>query len=188
MNIPNTLTILRLVLVPVYIAVYFCTGEPKTAACAVFVAASITDVLDGFIARKFHMSTKTGQLLDPLADKLMQIAVVVTMLIDRRLPLWFVLFLGIKELFMILGGIFLYSKQTFVKSNFAGKLNTVAVFCAMVVIMLIPNANLLVKNAMLTIVLITNATAIATYFYLYFLQQKKFKAFFAKNNNGGEQI
>ena len=102
MNIPNMLSILRLFLVPVFILVFLFEGDQKTIAAIVFIIASITDVLDGYIARKYNMSTKTGQLLDPLADKLMQIAVVVSLLCAKMVPLWFVLVLASKELLMIL--------------------------------------------------------------------------------------
>ena len=110
MNIPNMLSILRLVMVPVFILVFLIEGEQKTAAAAIFILASATDVLDGYIARKYNMTTKIGQLLDPLADKLMQIAVVVTMLCAKMVPLWFVLVLASKELLMIVGGAFLFAQ------------------------------------------------------------------------------
>lgn len=177
MNIPNMLTVLRLFLVPVFILVFLSEGEQKTAAAIIFVLASATDVLDGYIARKYNMSTKVGQLLDPLADKMMQIAVVVSMLCAKMVPLWFVLVLASKELLMILGGAFLYTKKTFVKSNVFGKANTVAMFCAMVILLIFSGTNEILKNIMLIVVVCTNAAAILSYLYLYFLQQKKFKTY-----------
>ena len=183
MNIPNMLSILRLVMVPVFILVFLIEGEQKTAAAAIFILASATDVLDGYIARKYNMTTKIGQLLDPLADKLMQIAVVVTMLCAKMVPLWFVLVLASKELLMI--GAFLFAKKTFVKSNVFGKLNTVAMFCAMVILLIFSVTNVTLKNVMLGVVVVTNAAAIVSYLYFYFIKQKQFKNDIGKNKTEG---
>ena len=185
MTIPNMLTIARLCLVPVFVLVFMLEGQPKTLAGLVFVLASLTDVLDGYIARKYNMTSKTGQLLDPLADKLMQITVVVAMLFANMVPLWFVLVLACKEVLMICGGIFLYTKKTFVKSNIFGKTNTVIVFCAMVILLMFSDGNETLKNVFLGVAVGTNIAAIVSYSYLYFLQQKKFKSYIGKPKDGG---
>ena len=69
MNVPNVLTLIRLLLVPVYIAL-FAMGD-RYAALTVFLLASLTDMLDGQIARKYGLVTDFGKLMDPLADKIM---------------------------------------------------------------------------------------------------------------------
>lgn len=184
MNIPNMLSILRLFLVPVFILVFLFEGDQKTIAAIVFIIASITDVLDGYIARKYNMSTKTGQLLDPLADKLMQIAVVVSLLCAKMVPLWFVLVLASKELLMILGGFFLYTKKTFVKSNVFGKANTVVMFCAMVILLIFSETNETLKNIILDVTTVTNVVAMVSYLYTYFIKKKQFKDYIGKKNVG----
>ena len=131
MNIPNILTTLRFFMIPCYAWVFCIEGEYKILSAAIFILASITDVLDGYIARKYNMSTRWGQLMDPLADKLMQITVIVSMLITGIMPSWFVILCAVKEGLMILGGIFLYTKKTYVKANIFGKLNTVVMFVAL---------------------------------------------------------
>ena len=73
MNLPNILTIIRLFLVPVFILTYT-TGDgtaARVSAAAIFFVASVTDVLDGYIARKYNKITDFGKLADPVADKLM---------------------------------------------------------------------------------------------------------------------
>lgn len=182
MNIPNMLSILRLFLVPVFILVFLFEGDQKTAAAIVFIIASTTDVLDGYIARKYNMSTKTGQLLDPLADKLMQIAVVVSLLCAKMVPLWFVLVLASKELLMILGGFFLYTKKNFVKSNVFGKANTVVMFCAMVILLMFSETNETLKHIMLDVTMVTNIVAMVSYLYTYFIKKKQFKNYIGKKN------
>ncbi len=182
MNIPNILTVLRLFLVPVFILVFLFEGDQKTAAAIVFIIASTTDVLDGYIARKYNMSTKTGQLLDPLADKLMQIAVVVSLLCAKMVPLWFVLILASKELLMILGGFFLYTKKNFVKSNIFGKANTVVMFCAMVILLMYSETNETLKHIMLDVTMVTNIVAMVSYLYTYFIKKNQFKNYIEKKN------
>jgi len=184
LNIPNMLSILRLFLVPVFILVFLFEGDQKTIAAIVFIIASITDVLDGYIARKYNMSTKTGQLLDPLADKLMQIAVVVSLLCAKMVPLWFVLVLASKELLMILGGFFLYTKKNFVKSNVFGKANTVVMFCAMVILLIFSETNETLKNIILDVTMVTNVVAMVSYLYTYFIKKKQFKNYIGKKNVG----
>ncbi len=173
MNIPNILTIFRLCLIPVYIAVFASSGESKNSAAIIFIAASITDVLDGYIARKFNMSTKVGQLLDPLADKLMQLTVVISLLIADILPLWFVVILAIKECLMIAGGALLYSQKKYVKSNIFGKLNTVILFLAMVIMFYVHTSNL-ISTTVLGVSAVFNLITICTYYYIYFTKQDKF--------------
>ncbi len=184
MNIPNILTIFRLCLIPVYIAVFAADGDTKNMAAIIFILASATDVLDGYIARKYNMTTKVGQLLDPLADKLMQLTVVISLLISEILPLWFVIILAIKEFFLILGGIFLYAKKTYVKSNILGKLNTVVLFIAMV-LLFFTHTSELVSNTILAVSTIFNFLAIVSYFYAYFIKQARYKEYITKNNDGG---
>ena len=184
MNIPNILTIFRLCLIPVYILIFAIEGETKELAAIIFIAASITDVLDGYIARKYNMCTKTGQLLDPLADKLMQLTVVISLVISGILPVWFVVVLAVKEFLLILGGIFLYAKKTYVKSNILGKLNTIVLFIAIVLIFFIHTSET-VSNVILGISTIFNFIAIVSYFYAYFIKQAKYKEYITKNSDGG---
>lgn len=83
MNIPNTLTVLRILLIPVFVLLY-CL--PVTwnylAACFVFTLAAITDLLDGYLARKLNQTSRLGAFLDPVADKLM-VAVVLVLLVHK---------------------------------------------------------------------------------------------------------
>lgn len=184
MNVPNILTLFRLCLIPVYIIAFIADGESKNLAAWIFIIASATDVIDGYIARKYNMMTKAGQLLDPLADKLMQLTVVISLLIAKIIPLWFVIILAVKEILMIVGGIFLYSKKTFVKSNVFGKANTVILFIAMIVI-LFAHTSVVVTDIMLAISVISNFLAIGSYVYIYALKHDQYKEYLDKNSNGG---
>jgi CDP-diacylglycerol--glycerol-3-phosphate 3-phosphatidyltransferase len=118
-NIPNVLTMLRLILVPVF-ALLFIQGHRK-AALVVFIVASLTDLLDGFLARKLNQITDFGKLFDPLADKLMVVTAMVCQAIAGVFPWAAIIVVGAKELVMLLGGLFMLSKNVVVYSNYFGK-------------------------------------------------------------------
>ena len=121
-TIPNVLTMIRLLLVPVFVVVYFRTSaEPKYAALAIFAAASLTDMLDGYLARKLNQITDFGKLFDPLADKLMVLSALVCQAVTGVFPWAAVIVVACKELVMVLGGLFMLSRDVVVYSNIAGK-------------------------------------------------------------------
>ena len=118
-TIPNVLTIIRMLLIPVFVVLFF-RGE-KIAALCVFCAASLTDMLDGYLARKLNQITDFGKLFDPLADKLMVLTAMVCQTFWGPLPLIAVIIVAAKELLMVLGGVFMLSKDVVVYSNYFGK-------------------------------------------------------------------
>jgi cardiolipin synthase len=91
-------------------------------ALIVFLAACLTDQLDGYIARKHNLKTDEGALLDPLADKLMAIFTVLSFTVTGVLPVYIIIILLVKELMMIGGGIFLYFKNIVMPANIFGKI------------------------------------------------------------------
>ena len=118
-TIPNVLTMIRLILVPVFV-VLFLNGH-KMASLAVFVAASLTDMLDGYLARKLNQITDFGKLFDPLADKLMVLSAMVCQGIVGVFPWSAIIIVACKELFMVIGGLFMLKKDVVVYSNYVGK-------------------------------------------------------------------
>ena len=122
-NIPNVLTMLRIILIPVFVAVFFSTphDQDKIAALVIFAAASITDMFDGMLARKLNQITDFGKLFDPLADKVMVVTAMVCQALIGVFPWIAIIIVGVKELIMMLGGIFMLSKNVVVYSNYVGK-------------------------------------------------------------------
>ncbi|MGI5898614.1 MAG: CDP-alcohol phosphatidyltransferase family protein [Christensenellales bacterium] len=130
-NLPNILTTIRFFLVPVFIFVYF-KYEPWMALI-VFILAGFTDLLDGYIARKKNLITDWGKVMDPLADKLMQVAVLFCLCIDGALPFFVLIIIVIKETIMVIGGAFLYKKRDIVVfSKIYGKIATALIFIGIV--------------------------------------------------------
>ena len=110
---------IRLILIPVFV-VLFLKGH-KMASLAVFVAASLTDMLDGYLARKLNQITDFGKLFDPLADKLMVVTALFCQAYVGVFPWAAVVIVAAKELVMVLGGVFMLSKNVVVYSNIYGK-------------------------------------------------------------------
>lgn len=133
MNLPNLLTSLRFVLIPVYIGI-FANGH-MIPAFLIMVAAGITDILDGYIARKSGQVTKIGIMLDPLADKLMLITVILSLLLAGLIPWAAAAAMFLRDLGMIAGGMFYHfrGKKT-VPANWMGKLTTILMYSAIMFI------------------------------------------------------
>lgn len=129
-HIPNILTIIRFFLIPFIII--FALQSNYIVATIFLVLSGITDVVDGFIARKFNFITNFGKLIDPLADKTTQIAVLLTLAFKDIIPFWIIIVVAIKEATMIAGASFLYGKELVVSSKWFGKLATVLFYIAIV--------------------------------------------------------
>lgn len=121
-TIPNYLTYFRLICVPVFIVLFFTSIKYNIyIALGVFILAEITDLLDGHIARKYNQITDVGKILDPLADKLLQVSAMISLSIIGYVPWTFAILLAIKELYMIVGSSLLVSKNIVAPSNTWGK-------------------------------------------------------------------
>lgn len=134
-NIPNLLTIFRLVLIPIFLVVFFSHNSNSLIyGIGIFLLAGVTDLLDGYIARKYNLVTKVGIVLDPLADKLMLMTVLTCLVIKAYIPIWMLIIIACKELFMIFCGLFLYKKGTIIPSNVFGKLATILFYISIFVL------------------------------------------------------
>ena len=106
MNLPNKLTILRVIMIPVFLVVLLGSIVPspinRYAAVLIFMAASFTDYLDGHIARKYNLVTNFGKFMDPLADKLLVSSALISMVAMGEIPAWIVIIIISRE-FIITG-------------------------------------------------------------------------------------
>ena len=122
-TIPNVLTMIRIVLIPVFVAVFFSTPkeQDRIVALIIFAVASITDMFDGMLARKLNQITDFGKLFDPLADKVMVITALICQAVYGVFPWIAIIIVAVKELIMLLGGLFMLSRDVVVYSNYVGK-------------------------------------------------------------------
>lgn len=119
-NVPNILTLLRLILIPFY-WILMMIKDNEAAALIVFLTASVTDLLDGYIARKYNQVTDWGKLFDPLADKLMVLSVLFSLLLKSIIPLAIVLIILVKEVIMMVGAAIMLRRKVVVYSKPIGK-------------------------------------------------------------------
>ena len=134
MNVPNILTLFRLILIPVFILIFFSNLTHNFLfAMLIFLVAGATDFLDGYIARKYKLVTDWGTILDPLADKLMLLTVLTCLVISAYIPLWVLMVVLGKDLFMIVMGIILYTKGTIIPSNIFGKVSTIFFYLSILI-------------------------------------------------------
>ena len=134
-HVPNILTIIRFLLIP-FILVYIFTGN-YILGFVFFTISGLTDIADGCIARKYNLISNFGKLMDPLADKLTQIATLTSLVVVKIIPLWILIIVISKEFIMICGASFLYGKDVVVYSKWYGKLATVLLYFAIVFSLLI---------------------------------------------------
>ena len=123
-NLPNALTLLRILMIPAVYITYYQLPERRWIALLLYLAACATDFLDGFLARRWNQITSFGKLFDPLADKLIVLTVLYCLADTLYAPWWvFFLMLG-KETLMVLGSLLMLGRKIVVKSNMYGKVAT----------------------------------------------------------------
>lgn len=176
--IPNILSCIRIALVAVFICCFFYDYPNNLIkAVIIFLVAGLTDVVDGFLARKFKWISNVGKVLDPLADKLMQCTVLVCMTIKEIIPVWVVIPFILKEVLILSGGLFMIKKRSVVAvSNIYGKLTVVFFYAA--VVFCIVGRDYLAKNPFVlylicTLVLMVAMSALINYVFAYFKTIKK---------------
>ncbi|HJJ12186.1 MAG TPA: CDP-diacylglycerol--glycerol-3-phosphate 3-phosphatidyltransferase [Clostridiaceae bacterium] len=138
-HIPNILTVFRFILIP--FIVLNLANDKYLAAFVIFTVSGLTDILDGFIARKFNFITNFGKLIDPLADKCTQIITLATLALKNIIPMWIIIIVILKEFIMVAGASFLYGKELVVSSKWYGKLATVLFYIAIVCSLFIKEFN-----------------------------------------------
>ena len=139
MNLPNKLTIARMCMVPLFmIALLINTPASRIAAAVIFALASLTDMLDGQIARKYNMITNFGKLMDPLADKVLTAAAMICLVELGDLAAWIAVVIIFRE-YLITGLRSVAANENIVvAANIWGKVKTVCQMIALILLMLKP--------------------------------------------------
>lgn len=123
--IPNLLSLLRLLLIPV--VVYLVVQGLNTTALLLILLGIVTDILDGYLARKLNQVTDLGKIMDPLGDKLGTAALVVTLALYRDFPVWAAIFVIGRDVAILFGAAFYIAiGQPIPTSNMLGKLTALA--------------------------------------------------------------
>ena len=173
-NIPNMLSVLRIILVFVFVFCFFYFDEAYIAL-VIFLLAGLTDVIDGYLARRNNWITKLGKILDPLADKLMQCTVLICLASAKMIGVWFIIPYILKELLMLFGGLFVIkTKKLVVVSNVFGKFAVVFFYATIFLVLLLSNGTIEPwVNIMCAISLGFTLIAFAAYTVEYFILRPK---------------
>lgn len=143
LTIPNFLSLFRLILIPVYVYLYL-TAQTTTQyiiAGLVLALSCLTDMIDGRIARKFHMISKVGMLLDPVADKATQLALLVCLSMNYPVLYPVLGLLVIKESFQLVAMIIAFlNRKMLPGALFVGKVCTTVLFVSLIALVLFPEA------------------------------------------------
>ena len=134
-TVPNILSCIRLALVAVFCLTYF-LADNRMIPFAVMVVSVVTDFFDGFIARHFDMCSELGKILDPAADKLLSVSVLICLTADGKIPWWIVSVILFKEICMVIGGLLVFRRKGApIGSKWYGKAATAVLFIGFAVTM-----------------------------------------------------
>ena len=150
LTIPNLLSLLRLILIPIIVILY--VKEYHYASVTLIVLSALTDIVDGWIARHFNMISDFGKFLDPVADKLTQVAMLSCLVIRYPWSITLVGLLIVKEIFQFVYGLIVLKKTNVMNSaKWFGKVNTVVLYAAMILLFLHPNIPETIATAILIV-------------------------------------
>ncbi len=160
-NIPNVLCYIRILLVPVF--VYLFIKQLYWQSALIVVLASATDVIDGWIARHFNMITDWGKFIDPLADKLMQLAMLIMSVMKNPLVAILIALFLVKEIVMLIVGIYIYRKGDNLNgAMWCGKVCTVVLDISLLTIIALP-LKLLTDSLVVTLIIVCSAFLILSF-------------------------
>ena len=134
-QLPNALTVARLLLIPVFVALVLASDDGYSRPAAlVFAAAGVTDQIDGFLARRWHVESGFGKIADPLADRLMIDAAVILLWLEGRLP-WVALAIPARDFVLVAGYKLVVSRGYDFNVNLAGKTATWLLYASLALVM-----------------------------------------------------
>ena len=168
-KIPNILCYLRILMVPLFVYI-FSKGYYWQSALIVILAA-LTDIADGWIARNFNLITDWGKFIDPLADKLMQFAMLIMALFKSRWVFVLIIVFALKELIMLGVGLYIYHKGSNLNGAiWCGKLCTVVLDISLLTIIALPHKYL---SSQLIIMLIIISSAFLLLSFVFYMKSYK---------------
>ena len=172
LTIPNALSVFRIALIPVYLKIYL--EEKYTMAAVILAVSCLTDLVDGKIARKFNMISNVGKVLDPLADKLTQLGLLLCLSVRRRMLKYLLVIFLIKEfwqLFAMIGA--MRRGKALNGALWSGKVSTTVLFTGLGMMFLFPNLSERTVNIISGVCLVFLLYAFGDYAMAYFGKNKK---------------
>lgn len=176
LTIPNLLSIFRIVLIPVYLRIYMNADSPEdyTTAAVILAVSCLTDLVDGKIARRFNMVTNLGKVLDPMADKLTQLALMICLSVERTAMRFLLVLFLVKEFFQFFAMIgSLRQGKALDGALMSGKVSTTVLFTSLILMVLCPGMSERLVNAITSVCLVFLMLAFGDYVRAYFGKNKK---------------
>ena len=167
MNLPNKLTLLRVVMIPFFVVCLLWEGGTNPTlryiSAAIFIVASLTDMLDGKIARKYGLVTNFGKFMDPLADKLLVCSALICLIELGQLPAWMVIVIIARE--FIISGFRLIASDNgvVIAASYWGKFKTTFQMIGVVLLILNIEALSMITAAVVWIALILTVVSLVDY-------------------------
>lgn len=166
-TIPNILSVFRVLLIPLFMYLYF-EGR-YIYSVIVLLFSGLTDIVDGFIARRFNMITKLGKILDPLADKITQAAIAICLATRHTILIPLLIVFCVKELLMLIGSFVLLRKgMRPSESKWWGKIGTVVIYALLVLFLVSDIIPAFVPEWLLIVAMCATAISILYSLYSYF--------------------
>ena len=167
MNTPNKLTMIRIALIPVFLAIlYLGFKYSNIAAMAVFIIASLTDIADGYIARKNSQVTDFGKFMDPIADKILVVAAMLWFVDQSLMPAWVLLIVIVREFLVTALRLVAVEKGRVIAAELSGKVKT-AVTMFSIIVMFLPLKDWMILVCIVAITVTTIASGVE-----YFIKNK----------------
>ena len=174
-TIPNLLSLFRILLIPIILWLY-CGLQEYYWTIVVIAISGLSDMVDGFIARRFNQVSDIGKALDPIADKLTQGTLIICLITRYKLMIGLIIVLAIKEIIMSIFGLIILKRQNaFSSAKWHGKVATAFLYLSLCVLILIPNIPLTIVNIIIVIAMLLVINSLTLYLVYYIKTLLKLK-------------
>ena len=167
LTIPNLLSLIRIIMIPFIVWAYLGL-ENEYLVLGLIILSALTDIVDGFIARRFNMVSDFGKILDPIADKLTQGTVLICLALEYKLIRILIIIFAVKELIMgVMGAITLKKYGEVNSAKWYGKVTTTLLYAVMMCLVIFPNIGEVVSNILICICIAVVILSLLLYMNFY---------------------
>lgn len=167
MNLPTKITVFRILLIPLFIFTFYLNDYGYLISCGIFVLASVTDFLDGYLARKRNETTNLGAFLDPIADKVLVVSALILFVDIGLVPAWSVILIVARDVIINGFRMIAIEKNIVVSASYLGKIKTTTQFLSIILLLLSPFNSILLIVGLVVYYIAVIATVVSGLEYLY---------------------
>ena len=167
MNLPTKINVFRLLLIPVFIITYYIQDIGYLISGAIFILASLTDLLDGYLARKRNETTNLGAFLDPVADKVLVTSALVVLTVAGIVPSWSVILIIGREILINGFRLIAIEKGIVISASYLGKIKTTTQLLSIIILIFSPISSWLLLAGIIIYWIAVITTVLSGFEYLY---------------------